>query len=318
MTLYLVTYSAIARNVATGDLAAALGAIPRDADTETLLGLVSLADVVTQAPPFVTRAMSYTSTVDPMIPNPELGAMLANFYTSTFSQALSTPVTSSPVSIVDVSLAPIVWARADVSPGPTVASWPDLSGDGNNLVQGAAPNQPARAFNPVIGQTVLHFAGTQVLDSAHPLAFDAFTYFVSFVSPGPAGLLFERGPNATTNSGEAVDTSAPGSLLVRRAGVTNTGNASAGWGIDNVWQLAEAFYTRVGAAGGVLSSDGTSIATVAALAAEAVSAVLHVGARTGPAVGFTGDMRELLVFPEGLSTADAAAVRAYMSAQIGL
>lgn len=313
MTVYLVTYTAIARNVATGDLAAQLGAIPRDTATETLLGLVSLADVVTQAPPFVTRAMSYTSTVNPMIPNPQLGAMLTNFYTATFSQLLSCPVVPSPVSTVGVDVAPIFWARGDAAPGALVARWPDLSGFGNDAVQASSPQQPTRVVNSTIEALTIHFGGAQVLDTPL-LTFDACTYLLTFQSPGPAGFLFERGAGIAGHSGENMNTSAPDSSAVRRNGVTHFGNAPGGWGTDNVWHLAVLEYSDT--VGGTFLVDGTEVATFAALSAESVSAILHLGAETGPLNGLTGDLREVLVFPNVLDASSLAAASAYMRAQI--
>lgn len=317
MTLYLASYRATARNAAPSDLAAALAAIPRDTQTETLLGLVSLADVTTVAAPFVTRSMSYTSAPTAIIPNPQLGQFLTNYYTATFKLALSTSIVALPVATVTVDAAPALWVRADAgAPGPLVDRWHDLSGLGRDLVQPLVGTEPARAVDPTTGLVTVHFGGAARLDSSAPLPFDAFTYFVTFQSPGPAGLLFERGPNATASSGENLFQSAPASIAIRRAGVTHTGNAAVGWGIDVAFELAVMRSTL--ADGGELLVDGVQAATTTPLAAEAVSALLHVGNRLGGGSPLTGDLRELLVFPVGLTPAAIASVSSYMSSQVGI
>jgi hypothetical protein len=318
VTLYLATYRAVARNVAPSDFAAAWTAIPRDTQTETLLGLVSLADVVTIAPPFVFRSMSYTSSPGAIIPNPQLGQFLTNFYTSTFKQKLSTAIVASPIATVTVDAAPALWVRADAgAPGPLVTDWKDLSGHANDPVQATLGRQPSRAVNPVTNLVTVHFSGTDRLDTTGPLAFDAFTYLVTFGdSPGPAGFLFERGPNVAASSGENLFQSSPASLAIRRAGVTHSGNFAVNWGTDSLFHLAVERYTV--ADGGELLVDGALAATTTPLAPEAVSSALHLGDRLAGGFPLTGDIRELMVFPVGLSPASIASVSAYMRSQVGI
>jgi hypothetical protein len=321
--LYLVTYRAVARNTDTATLAAALGAIPRDVDTETLLGLVSLADVTTSAPPFATRAMSYTSSPSAMIPNPQLGQFLRNYYRSTFSQALSTPVVASPVSTVEAPQAPLLWLRADAGVPSPVNRWTNLMGTGIDAVQAVVANQPAQGIAVAIGQQVVHFdaAGPDGLATSAPLAFDDFSYLLTFHSPLAAtpGILYERSIDATAHSGENLFESSPSTVVATRSAVTHTANLSVNWGVDGHWHLAAYLYDA--SAGGALFVDDltTPAASFAALSPQAVSATLFLGARgPGFVLPFNGDLRELLVFAERLSPADLASIGAYMKLQVGL
>jgi hypothetical protein len=322
--LYLVTYGAIARNVTPSALAAALAAIPRDGSTEALLGLDSLADVTSVNAQFVTRAMSYASLPSAMIPNPQLGEFLRGFYRSTFEQALSTPVTPSAVSTATVPSLPILWLRADAGAASPVSRWADLSGNGLDALQAVGGLRPTQAVNVPTGQKVVRFvgAGPNLLATGAPLAFDHFSYLITFESPALStpGLLFERSVDATAHSGENLYQSSPTTAIATRSAVTHGANLAAGWGVDGAWHLAAYLYDSVG--GGALYLDnvaGAPAATFAPLAAQAVSADLFLGARgAGPALPMTGDMRELFVFPSRLSPSDLALLAGYMKAQVGL
>jgi hypothetical protein len=327
VTLYLVTYRAIARNAAPLDLSSSLAAIPRDTDTEGLLGLDSLSDVTTAVGNVVTRSMSYTSLVSPppMIPNPQLGEFLRGFYRSTFSQALSTPVTVSPVSTVPAPALPALWVRADTGVTSPVHTWFDLSGSDNDLVQAVVGRQPVQVVNLATDAQVIRFAGAgpNGLASSAPLAFDAFTYFVTFTSPllSTAGFVFERSVDATAHSGENLypSSGAAHSVLATRNGVTHSADLAANWGIDGLWHLAAYAYDVP--TGGSLFVDNLAApaASFVPLGAQAVSSTLFVGAR-GPAFALplTADIREIMVFGQRFTAAELAAIAPYFKSQVGL
>ncbi|MGH2997660.1 MAG: hypothetical protein ACRDNM_00010 [Gaiellaceae bacterium] len=320
--LYLVTYTAIARNVTPTALATALSAIPRDTDTETLLGLVSLADVMTTNPPFVTRAMSYTSSPSAIIPNPQLGAFLANFYTVTFTQKLGTPVVASPVSTAKAASAPVLWTRADAGAPNPITDWRDLSGHARDLLQELAEPVPALAVFAPLEILVASYVGTQILATAAGVPFDAFTYLATIRSPLAAtpGFLFERSIDATAQSGENLynSTGAQHSVLARRNGVVDFADLAANWGIDGNFHLVAYTYDVTHGGAVFVDSMAAPAASFAGLTAEAVSARLFVGARTGVAVPFTGDLRELMVFDTRFDPSALQAIAPYLKGQVGL
>lgn len=96
MHTYTIAYSVPATNVSTATLALALGVIPRDVDTEALLGLTLVTDSVGVAGPVVTRTIVYNSAPGP-IGDPDTGDVLTNFYTETFSQGIASRVVAAPV-----------------------------------------------------------------------------------------------------------------------------------------------------------------------------------------------------------------------------
>jgi len=319
MSLYLITYTAIARNVSTSALASALAAIPRDTDTETLLGLTSLADVTTTNPPFAVRSMSYHSSGAAIIPDPQLGAFLANFYTATFSAALSTPVVASPVSVVSVPVLPVLWVRADAGANNPVNDWRDLSGNGRNLLQATSGEQP-QLGQPVPGIVSAVFSGGQILASSSAVPFDAFSYFVSFESGigSTPGIVVERSVNATSHSGELVYQTTSFSIDATRNGTTHSADATVNWGVTGNFLLASYLFDDVSGGDLFVNFNTTSAAHFAPLTAQAVSDTVFVGARSGVALPLTGAIRELMIFDRRLPPAQALAVQTYMGAQIGL
>lgn len=320
-TLYLVTYTAIARNVSPAALATRLAAVPRDTATETLLGLSSLADVTTTNSPFAVRSMSYASAPGALAPDPQLGAFLANYYTATFSAALSTPVLPSPVSSLVVPAAPLLWVRADAGANNPCNDWRDLSGHNRNLLQSSSGEQPS-VGQPVPGIVSVVFSGGQLLATAAPIPFDAFSYFVSFESGigSTAGLVLERSIDATANSGENLypSTGDAHSIVATRNATTHTADATLNWGITGNFLLASYLFDDTSGGDLFINFSSTAAAHFAPLTAQAVSADLFVGARSGLVLPFTGAIREILLFDRRLSPAQAAPVQSYMGAQIGL
>lgn len=320
-TLYLTTYTAIARNVAASALATAFAAIERDTQTESLLGLNNLTDTTTINGRFVTRSLSYVAQAHPMIPSAQLGQFLVNEYTTAFSIGLGTKVVQGPVSTIVVPEVPILWVRADAGAPGVVSDWTDLSGHGNDLVQSTALERPAVAV--IDDRLAVQFSGGQILASG-ALAYDACSYLVTFKTPllSTPGMLFERSVDATAHSGENLYQAASlaNSAVARRASTTHDANLAANWGVAGVWQFAS--YTYGHTDGGVATFDNQGgaggAATFAGLPTEAVSAALFVGARSGVTFPLTGFVRELMVFPSELNAAELAPIGAYMQAQVSI
>ncbi len=319
-TLYLTTYTAIARNVSTAELAAAFAAIPRDTQTESLLGFDSLTDATSINGRFVTRSFSYMAQASPMIPAAVLGQFLVNQYTTLFSMGLGTPVVQGPVSTIAVPSVPLLWVRADAGAPGAVSDWTDLSGNMHDLLQATGGEQPAVAV--VDDLLAVHFSGAQLVATAASLPFDAFSYLVTFKTPlaSTAGLLFERSVDATAHSGENLyqSASAPHSVLATRSATTHTADLAANWGVAGQWQFAAYTYGRPdgGAVAFAEQVGAGGSAAFAALPAEAASARLFVGARSGLALPLTGFVRELMVFASELTTAQLLPIAAYMQAQV--
>jgi hypothetical protein len=273
---------------------------------------------------YARRSMSYTSTLGAIASDPVLGSFLIEKYTSSFSQKLSTRVVSSGVvNVPRPAGGPLLWVNAQygVSGGP-VADWTDLSGSGHDLVQAAAPNRPVMqpsGFAPNVA--TVHFDGaTSLLHSSGALAFDEFTYMLTFQTPllSTAGMLLERSVDASANSGERLYQSAAPthSILARRAGVVHSGDAAANWAVDGNWHVATFVYSRAG--GGKLVLDGAPLATFAGLAAQAVSDTLYVGSNQALTLPFLGPIRELMVFASALTDPQIETLAEYMGPQVGL
>jgi hypothetical protein len=111
--LYVSTYLAIARNTSATALASALAAVPRDVDSEALTGLQNLADItISFSNLYARRSLTYTAAPNAIAKDPILDSFLVNQYTSSFSKALSTPVTAGGVVNVPRPSPPLVWVSA--------------------------------------------------------------------------------------------------------------------------------------------------------------------------------------------------------------
>jgi len=96
--MYTAAYHAVSSNVSTDALSNAWHALPRDTDLETLLGIQCTSDSMSTSAPNVTRTLVYQPLLGALIPDPQMGDMLQNMYTATWSEALSTPVTADKVT----------------------------------------------------------------------------------------------------------------------------------------------------------------------------------------------------------------------------
>lgn len=105
---YIQQYTAYCTNKSQGAMSAALAALPFDTDTMDLLGLSIVTDVVADVGSNqVTRTTEWLSSGTGPIPDgvnaaatiQPLADVLTGFYTQTWSEALSTPVTPEPIVV---------------------------------------------------------------------------------------------------------------------------------------------------------------------------------------------------------------------------
>jgi hypothetical protein len=103
---YTAVYACIATNGTPSALSTALAAIPRDTDTETLLGLSLVSDTVGSTggtPKVVSRTIVLTDAgmpADAPLPSGQpIADFLDQYYTGTFWQKLSAEFTSTGVVI---------------------------------------------------------------------------------------------------------------------------------------------------------------------------------------------------------------------------
>jgi hypothetical protein len=316
---YATSYRAVASNVSATDLATALAALPLDTATMTLVGLELVSDITTILGTGINRSLVYTAALLGQIaPDPELGQFLESQYTSGFSRALSTPVVQTPIVTMPNLNGTQLWVNAQFGAESPVAAWVDLTGQGNDLVQTSAPNQPTVNVDGAgDGVSTVDYVGATptMLQSFEPLTYDAFTYAMTVKGRTTPGNLVERSVNATTHDGELLFQSTP-TVSVRRSGVTHNANDAVDWGIDNAWHFLAFTYSPT--AGGVFAVDGVQVATFAALAAESVTDTLFVGGRSGFSLGITGSMRDLMVLNRAATADELALLRASMGEQVGL
>ncbi len=104
-THYTLTYTVRARNVSQLALAAALALQPLDPNlVDPAVGGLSIAGPGDDTTTLVgttdaLRTIKYTSLGTGVIPDPQMADNLVDYYTSSFSRALVTPVVPGPVLV---------------------------------------------------------------------------------------------------------------------------------------------------------------------------------------------------------------------------
>lgn len=100
MSTVTLVYTCHATNLSPAELATRLGAIPLDASLLVVdtWDLVLFSDASAPAAGnLAQRTIVYTlPATPPIFTGAQMGDMLANYYTGTFTKGLSTPVTASP------------------------------------------------------------------------------------------------------------------------------------------------------------------------------------------------------------------------------
>lgn len=228
--------------------------------------------------------------------------------------------TFSPLDIPGLQL----WLDAaqitGLSDGDPVATWPDMSGEGNHATQATSGNRPTYRAGVLNGLPVVRFDGTNdfltlgkaALGSTglFAAAGQAFTVFaVSRVAPNSIGTIIGRA--ATSNRTFQLfyqRTSNPAwtPSFYLRGTQNNTGyeHDDGNGHLDAVrWDGSTATYF----------GDGVPQSATVGSASENTSEHIIIGARTGgTAFWLNGDIAEILIFDVALSPGDRQVVEQYL------
>jgi hypothetical protein len=219
----------------------------------------------------------------------------------------------SPQSIQNL----IAWYAADrisgISNGASVSSWPDLSGNGNNLSQATGANQPTYLVSSINGRPAVSFNGTSSVMSL-PGAFSAGnnnTLFCVFQpTTASIGGLLDSAPatsnvyrNYTAGSWEWNANAPTFPLTLLNANPVLIGLTAS------LAPSRQVLYER----NNMLISTNTNASTAAMAWTNPV-----IGNVNGAAPWYSGTIAELLIYNRSLLAAERTLIAQYLSAKWGI
>lgn len=233
----------------------------------------------------------------------------------------ATAVNEGGYVLLDTSFSPtqingcLLWFAADritgLADGSAVASWADLSGNGNHATQATSGNKPIFKTNIVNGKPVVRFASasSKFLNLTTPFSNSALTFFAVIKATGFA----DASPILSGDTGafEYRYSSTRVQELIKSF-VLNIGASSTALS-TSAFSLIDASYSSPNYAfrlNGAADGSGSNAQTPA-------SPIKYLG-NDNNAKYFDGDIAEIIVFDSALSTVNKQIVEAYLAAKYGI
>ena len=200
--------------------------------------------------------------------------------------------------------------------GATIARWEDQSSSGYSVTQNTEANKPILKTGIRNSKNVIRFDGSNdVLVSANIPDNNLLT-LTAFVVANPIGLggnnagrMFERGTgviNLFMNFGSGIS-------MIGGGGQVSGGSAPIG-----SFYLFGARLSGVGNSTTTLRINKALVATGnTASAPSTANTTYQIGNRTDTARGFNGDIAELIIYNQALTTEQIDSVEAYLSSKWG-
>lgn len=200
--------------------------------------------------------------------------------------------------------------------------WWDQSGNGRHAVQPTQTAMPIWQENALAGQSGIFFDGGDVL-STPALSLSSFTIFSVFQSSS-AGLVYEHSSDTNSFDGCTLYTSTGSSIAVRRGSVLDGKDVSNGinWATDGVYRIVREQFDTTNASLLLFANGRARSLSAGGSDPGGASSSLqpfYVGARSGPILGITGVLMELVIYTPALSNTDAARLeRDYFGPRYGI
>lgn len=194
-----------------------------------------------------------------------------------------------------------------------VVTWYDQSGNGNNVTQSTAGNQPLIMDNGVVlrqgGKPSIYFDGSN--DYLIQSSFTINTYLSLYMVVNSPSFLVEHSANANNNDGFYFYGLTNQSWLFRRTNVNGASGGSA-WSA-NQYIIADLQYNGSGAyyKNGVQQTNGTITGT--SLSNTSATASLNIMARPSASLYMSGYLSELIIYDSD-KTSDASSIRSNINA----
>jgi len=199
--------------------------------------------------------------------------------------------------------------------GGKITTWQGTGSSGKAASQGTALLQPSPGTG-INGRTTVSFSGAQIL-SVPSVAIGVFDIYVVTKTSSALALVVEHSANGfSSGNGCYLSTSTTAGSMVTRSSVASSRNPlSSSWLANGVAGLIRFGHDGTHA-GHVLFRDGSSVSQGAASytnnpGTATVTDAFYIGARSGPTVGLTGDIGEILIYNAAPDATRAAQVLAY-------
>ena len=200
--------------------------------------------------------------------------------------------------------------------GATVARWEDQSSSGYSVTQNTEANKPILKTGIKNSKNVIRFDGSNDILVSGNIPDNNLLTLTAFVVANPIGLgggnagrMFERGSNVINlfmffgsgismigGGGQVIGGSAPiGSFYLFGARLSGVGNSTTTLRINK----------------SLVATGNTSSALSTA------NTTYQIGNRTDAARGFNGDIAELIIYNQSLTTEQINSVEAYLSSKWG-
>ena len=207
----------------------------------------------------------------------------------------------------------LTWLRADAgvlqSASHAVSSWADLSGHGNNAVQGSTANQPQLLAAAINNQPVLHFDGAN--------SFMAFPHdLITGVTSGEVLIVLRGGGPAGSAQGLWEFNDSNGELYPWvDGGLYETFGSQIRYGpIYTTVPLNQCNLYEISAAPGAwtMRLDGSIVTSKSGNTPDFAGSTNLIG-NNGYGSYFSGDIAEVLIFSQALSDSDRRAWERYLN-----
>lgn len=214
-----------------------------------------------------------------------------------------------------LSLSPAVWLKADslaLNDGDKVATWADSSGNARNATQATEAQKPTYKTGILNGKPVVRWDGTEFVN----LGISAF-------SLGDVWSLFVVAISTAAGAGVTNDVFVSASKLTARynSDTPTRWQSIAGGGFadkvapTSAWHLLTSIRGATTLQQWVDQSAGTAVViATAAAASEAVT----IGMNPAFADTLTGDIAEIIFYPDALSASNQGLVEGYLKAKYGI
>lgn len=216
------------------------------------------------------------------------------------------------------------WVRSDLGitlNGSTVSSWADQSGNGFNVTQGTAANQPTFVASAQNGLPTVRGNGTStILASATGANFfgsGAYTVFGVWKSTaGAASQFFLENGTGNLGNGIEIGTSATSLRTDTHAGVVAHDDAAISTNVE-IWTASRAAASaptlRVNGSSQSLTNSGNTT-----LVDPGATCKIALFGSTFPTAWLAGDIYEVICYAKALSASEISRVENYLNKRYGV
>lgn len=198
--------------------------------------------------------------------------------------------------------------------GAAISSWKDKSGQGNTVTQGTGAAQPTFVTSALAGLPTVRFNGSKWLSktSGFPDIVNLTVFFVASMNAGTtAQAVYEISNGAAMNTGNLFLYDSSLSLRSRYIeGTSTTKTVSSAQSLPTGYFLNMSYYDGSNL---YFLKDGVSVGSIASTANTNTLSRLDVGQLQNSSYRLIGDICELIIYNNSISSENRAIVQQYLA-----